>query len=84
MQKIKSFCLGGIFHLTCYNWILHDYYLRAHRLADPYKLWEVTNVLTLSLLEATFIIADNICKQIGTIAGRQNVGPDLDPNCLTL
>ena len=28
--------------------------------------------------------ADNLCKQCGPRSGRQNVGPDLDPNCLTL
>ena len=29
--------------------------------------------------------ADNLCKQFGPRSGpTQNVGPDLDPNCLTL
>ena len=27
---------------------------------------------------------DNLCKQFGTSSGRQDVGPDLDPNSLTL
>ena len=26
---------------------------------------------------------DNLCKQFGPRSGRQNFGPDLDPNCLT-
>ena len=28
--------------------------------------------------------ADNLCKQLDPDQARQNVGPDLDPNCLTL
>ena len=28
--------------------------------------------------------ADNLCKQFGPDQNRQNVGPDLDPNCLRL
>ena len=28
--------------------------------------------------------ADNLCKQFGPRSGPTNVGPDLDPNCLTL
>ena len=28
--------------------------------------------------------ADNLCKQFGPDQAWQNVGPDLDPNCLTL
>ena len=28
--------------------------------------------------------ADKLCKQIGTRSSRHNVGPGLDPNCLTL
>ena len=28
--------------------------------------------------------ADNLCKQLGSRPGTTNVGPDLDPNCLTL
>ena len=27
--------------------------------------------------------ADNLCKQFDPDQARQNVGPDLDPNCLT-
>ena len=38
------------------------------------KYQQVVSYLT--LLPAMF--ADNLCKQFG-----QNVGPDLDPNCLT-
>ena len=37
--------------------------------------------LTLCLLVSS---ADNLCKQFGPRSGRQNVGPDLDQNCLTL
>ena len=29
-------------------------------------------------------IADNLCKQFGSNQARPNVGPDLDPNCLTV
>ena len=28
--------------------------------------------------------ADDLCKQVGPISGPTFVGPDLDPNCLTL
>ena len=28
--------------------------------------------------------ADNLCKQLDPDQARQNVGPDSDPNCLTL
>ena len=28
--------------------------------------------------------ADNLCKQLDPDQARQNVGPDLDPKCLTL
>ena len=28
--------------------------------------------------------ADNLCKQLDPDQAEQNVGPDLDPNCLTL
>ena len=28
--------------------------------------------------------ADNLCKQFGQDQDQQNVGPDLDTNCLTL
>ena len=28
--------------------------------------------------------AGDHCKQFGPRPGRQNIGPDLDPNCLTL
>ena len=28
--------------------------------------------------------ADNFCKQLDPDQARQNIGPDLDPNCLTL
>ena len=38
-------------------------------------------VLTLYLLVSS---ADNLCKQLDPDQARQNVGPDLDPNCLTL
>ena len=27
--------------------------------------------------------ADNLCKQLRPMSGPTNVGPDLDPNCLT-
>ena len=36
---------------------------------------------------ATFLSADNLCTFANGLApdqDRQNVGPDLDPNCLTL
>ena len=42
---------------------------------------------TLSLLAATkeiVVYTDKLCKKFGPRSGRQNVGPDLGPNCLTL
>ena len=39
----------------------------------------VTCILCLLVLAA-----DNLCKQFGPRSARQNAGPDLDPNCLTL
>ena len=36
---------------------------------------------TLCLLVSS---AENLCKQFGSGSGPTNVGPDLDPNCLTL
>ena len=40
--------------------------------------------LTLFLLLATLSTADNFANSLGPDQARQNVGPDLDPNCLTL
>ena len=40
------------------------------------------NKLALSLLAATFLSADNLCKQFETDQDWQNVCPDFDPNHL--
>ena len=49
-------------------------------------LVSTTNIrnLTLSLLVVPFSSADNLCKQSDSDQDRQNVGPDLDPNHMTL
>ena len=40
-----------------------------------------THTLTLCLLVSS---ADNLSNRLDTDQARQDVGPDLDPNCLTL
>ena len=44
----------------------------------------VFSFIALSLLATTLVSADNLCKQLGPDQDRQNVGADLDPNCLIL
>ena len=43
-----------------------------------------TEMNILSSLCVLVSSADNLCKQFGPRSGPTNVGPDLDPNCLTL
>ena len=38
----------------------------------------------LCLLAATLASADNLANRLDPDQARQNVGPDLDPHCLTL
>ena len=48
------------------------------------NFFSLNNLLTLSLLEVNLSYADNLCKQFGPDQDLQNIGPDLDPNSLTL
>ena len=45
-------------------------------------MWEVP--YEMETTQCLLSVVCNLCKQFGPRSGRQNVGPDLDPNCLTL
>ena len=64
----ENVTLSDFIHLKIYEYHSHLFYCN----------------LTLSLLVATFITADNLRKQFDPDQALQNVRPDLDPNCLTL
>ena len=58
--------------------IFHIFFMEIKKIYSCLNL-ENLKVLTLCLLSS----ADYLCKQFGPRSGPTNVGPDLDPNCLT-